>query len=584
MDKKLDIEKEKKKIKDLNGNKIEIVSSLLSLQVELPHNSTELTGFICGLDKDGDIAFLNFCKEALDNGVDVFRIAHLMQPVFPKLSTVEIDTLVDILDFFCIKMKGDMAAGLFHSAVEKRAEIEPDFPIKLEQKVLNHNNTDLLGYLVASYLGLAKNDSAEAFKRMYELINDEDSARKSYGLRGIGTIGKQNLNNKDEIVSTLKKYNNKTEPILAANSTYSTFKLVDDIEELKKEASKLSKSEIPEVQYEISSYLRFSGNCEEAWQQEILFNLLPNTESKNKGITDHYDSILYSAVHKNKNVDLVERFFNDWVRARKDEEIVKNKITDTFSMTFSLVSTNQSFVSKLLAKWFNEDEFRFHKSATHFVDYLKLHKVKPTFLDAEYLSEQDYESCLYMIRKILGYVFEFNHSISYICSFFQIKDIDEKLSNLIASVLVEHIGYNYLVKTIEYLENLDCSLFNNKVEGYVKAVVEKLSERLEENKSLEPINELRPEVDTMMKIEAARQKNFSKIMENTPRSSFLDFVTKVKIKEGRNWFSYMHGKYSEVSTMASYSESIELPKADVLDEVGAIIERQGFRAAKRGQK
>ena len=118
----------------------------------------------------------------------------------------------------------------------------------------------------------------------------------------------------------------------------------------------------------------------------------------------------------------------------------------------------------------------------------------------------------------------------------------------------------------------------------MKAVVEKLSERLEENKSLEPINELRPEVDTMMKIEAARQKNFSKIMENTPRSSFLDFVTKVKIKEGRNWFSYMHGKYSEVSTMASYSESIELPKADVLDEVGAIIERQGFRAAKRGQK
>ena len=57
-----------------------------------------------------------------------------------------------------------------------------------------------------------------------------------------------------------------------------------------------------------------------------------------------------------------------------------------------------------------------------------------------------------------------------------------------------------------------------------------------------------------------------------------------KIKEGIGWFSYMHGKYSEVSSMKNFSESIELPKADVLDEVGAIIERQGFRAAKRGQQ
>ena len=212
-------------------------------------------------------------------------------------------------------------------------------------------------------------------------------------------------------------------------------------------------------------------------------------------------------------------------------------------MTFTLLSVKSDFVSLLLAEWFNNDEFEFHKAATHLVDYLKLHKVKPVFLNKDYLSQLDYDSCLYTIRKILAYVFEFNHSINYVCSFFRLKNIDKKFSGLISSVLTEHIGYNYLGRTIEYLETFDTSKLDPIVDSYVKAVLEKLLERKQDIKSLTPINELRPEVDTMMKIENERQKSFALAMEKAPRSSFLDFVTKVKIKEGIGWFSYMHEKF-----------------------------------------
>lgn len=584
MEKVLDKNAEKLKIQNLNGDGEKTISHLLSLSVELPYESKQLPEFIKKLEQESEISFLSCCFEALEKKIDVFRIATLMKDTVLLLPKIDIPTLVEILIHFSVKMKGDMAAGLFHGTLQELVKNNPSLLNDLELEIEKKESNELIGYLLAIYIGYSLHDFSGGYLKIKSMIDSNDPEVKSFGLRGLGNLGDAVKEKESEVSKILIENNSNDNVQIASNSVFSTFRLLHYFDSLKSEALKLSLSDIAEVQYEVSSYLRFDNNYIEKWQKESILNLIPNIRSKNKGITDHIDSIMYSLLKKHNDYEFVKSILNLWVDSRTTSEIVKHKLDDTYRMATSVFVTNNEFISSLLTEWLNHDNFNFHKASSSIIDYLKLHKVKPVTLNLEYLETLDFESSLFMIRKILGFTIEFNYTATYLFSFFLRKDVSKELCNLIASVFIEHLGYNYPHKTIEFLNKSSLPKGNDIALKYIELVKKELEERKNQLESLERINELSPELDTMWKIENKRQKSMSKAMEGAREGSIFNFVTNISIKEGKSWFSYMHGQYSDVSTMAHISESIELPRADVLDVVGASMERQGFRIAKRGEK
>ncbi|MFA6238135.1 MAG: hypothetical protein WC635_12450 [Bacteriovorax sp.] len=584
LNKTLDAESEKTKIIAFENDGKKIISHLLSLQVELPNKSDQLSNFIYELDKEKHINFLESCYEALLKKADVFRVAHLMKSSFQLIEEIQIKLLVDILEIFTEKMKGDMTSGLFHEAIQVTAKTNFEFANNIELEIKQRTNIDLYGYLLVVYRGVSEANFALAYTKILALINDHNLGIKSYGLRGLGDLGVEIHSYKKEVVEILKNYNKHENRQVLSNSSYATFRHLHNFEELIEEVKLLSISDLGGVQFELAVYLMREEKNLNDWQQELLLNLFGRVRSEKKEVTNILDITLYSLVKKSKDFEFAKKVLNKWVSSRETREILKYKLDNTFPMTFPVFFTNNDFVSLLLAEWFNQDESKFHKATSAFVDYMKLHKIPPVYLQSDYIASLDFESSLYVIRKILGYTYDFDYTATFIYSFFSVQDTDSKLYHLISSVLIEHLGYNYPHKTISYLELKRQGESNDLALKSIELVLAELSARISQLRKLPRISELQPENDIVLKIEKKRQKSFSKAMESAREGSFFNFVTKITIKEGKSWFSYMHGKYSDVSTMTSFSDSIELPRADVLDVVGASMERQGFRMAKRGSE
>jgi hypothetical protein len=580
----INTEEEKSKILNLNGDGTKIISHLLSLSVELPYESDLLPKFIKELEDENNLNFLSACLHALESKADVFRVATLMKDTVLLLPNIDPSTLVEILNHFSIKMKGDMAAGLFHGTLQSLVRDNPSLASKLEQEIKLKETHDLLGYLLAIYVGVASKNFQDGYLKILAMINDNEPAIKSFGLRGLGSLEEEIKTKEEEVIKILISNNSSDNTQISANSVFSTFRLLRYFDSLQNEALKLSLSEVAEIQYEVSSYLRFDDNYLKDWQKEAILNVTKRTRSKNKGITDHLDSIMYSLQKKHSNFEFVKNILNLWIESRTTKEIIEYKIDDTFRMATTVFAVKKELMSPLLTEWFNHDNYNFHKAASCVVDYFKLHKIKPTELNTDYLKSLDYDSSLFMIRKILGFTHNFNYTATYLFSFFLNKDVSTDLCSLVSSVFIEHLGYNYPHQTIKFLEKNTEQESSSIASKYFELIKKELAERTQLLESLERINELRPELDTLWKIENKRQKSMSKAMEGAREGSIFNFATNISIKEGKSWFSYMHGQYSDVSTMAHISESIELPRADVLDVVGASMERQGFRIAKRGEK
>lgn len=155
MSKDINIHSEVKKLKSLHNDSQKVISHLLSLQVELPYESNQLIDLIKELHNNQNIDIVQCCKESLEQGLDVFRVADLLKKSIVKFEKIDTNFLVDALELFAEKMKGDMASGLFHSAIEELGKQDKETSINLEQEIISRSNEQILGYLIALYIGIS---------------------------------------------------------------------------------------------------------------------------------------------------------------------------------------------------------------------------------------------------------------------------------------------------------------------------------------------------------------------------------------------------------------------------------------------
>lgn len=576
-------EKELDELLQLRDQPEKLISEIIRLKMEFPFNSEVFEQILLSLVNKKKVDILKACYQAALKNEDVFRVAHLVKQSLPEFDLIPVDTLLDMLSFFAEKMKNDMASGLLMDSIKNLAIKKPDVASDIERAILNRKDTKVYSYLCSIFLGVAEKNAKEALDKFLAIINTDEDFLKAVGLRGLCQLKGLTESEYSKIVQLLTENSSNPNVIVSANATFSLCHLSNSSEDIQKLLIELTLIGPMEVKYEISNYLIFKQGDLNKNFEECFLNL-SSYDLSYHGITKSLDHVVYNLVTKSK-FELVKKFFDKWISNHSGKEHREYKFDELFSFSIHEIITKDILFSDLMFSWLNSDDSKFHHCLSEVVSYAKAHRIRAPKLNEDMLKGLTYDDALYIVRKILGYIFSFEYSVVFSFSLLKSPIEKDKLKSLIGSVLVENLGYNYHRKMVDFLNSVSTSDEYNEFEKTVaKACRDELLRREKAQLKLPVINEILPKLDDQMKIRSAFQKRMSESMKEAQgKSPLLGMISRVTIKEGRSWFSYYNGQYSEPSKMSHFSEGIDLPKADVLDEVGASLDRHGFRTAKRGQ-
>ncbi|MCW8830691.1 MAG: hypothetical protein OQK32_04125, partial [Gammaproteobacteria bacterium] len=205
-------------------------------------------------------------------------------------------------------------------------------------------------------------------------------------------------------------------------------------------------------------------------------------------------------------------------------------------------------------------------------------------LDKQLLKSLSYVDCLYICRKILGYVISSEYLCSLCFSVFDAFPRNKKIQGLIYEVFRFHIGASYPGKTIEFLKDVSSQTKSKNKKEVASQVVQDIENYYSQVDNLSKLKEMVAPRQRMHKIHIERNKKMAVAMEESQsKSPFMSMVSKVMIKHGTGSFYFMNGKYSEINKMGKFSTTMEIPHTEITHPVDSAMDSMNFRLARRGE-
>lgn len=563
----------------------ELITELLAIEHELPYGSQEFISPVVNFLNVTRVDIFAECANSLREGKDAFRIAELLVALFGDLQTLNIFSLQEFLQEYFHKTKNDFGVGRFYEPIKARSKNDANWGLEFAQEILNRKDERLYVFLMAAYLGVAQSDFTQGYDKLIQLIKSDEPYLQQNGLKALGQFAAvPDSQKKEELTEILLRYSADENENIAANAAFSLCRFASTSKLLEDKKIELSVTGKPAVRYEIVTHIwiTISDTKKISAADLTAIKNICNYDLQHRGITEKLDSLVYLLLTYDR-VNEVEQILNEWIVNHPIRVHLDSSFVELFDATVFQITKNQTFVTRVITKWLNSDDSRFHHVLSEVVSYMASLEMKKIELDLNLLSGFSYDDHLFIIRKIVGYILDFDISISLILSILRLAKFEKDVGDLVGSVLVEHIGYNYTHRTIKRLE-LEIESSSDRSEEILKLCIGELEQRGNELKSLNRSSEILPNSDHAIRLNKAFRKAMSNSMEESKaKSSFLSLVSQVSIKEGLSWFSFHHGQYHEPSKMGRFSHDLELPRKDVVDEIGALMERVGFRQAERGE-
>lgn len=565
-----------------NGS-VSFVTELLAIEHLLPFQDKGFIESTSDFLNARNLDLFRITAEAIKLGQDVFRVAYTLVQIFPHLKEIHPNSLLEFLKIYDEKTKNDLMSGQLFEPVRKRSAIQNDWALNLEQSILENEDKRFHTYLLSIYLGLADSNFDFGYSKIKTAYSSNVKELKTVGLRGIGLLGSLPEENKKESFDAILDGANDEDEIIAVNAAFSISRRYEEDLLLNEKRIELSKTSAPAIRYEILRQIQFKHGTLESSDVEIVKNLCVY-DLNLKGITDSLDSIVYFLLSKGQ-IEVAKDILATWVASHDLEDHRQYNFTEQFDSSIFEILKNGSLTELMVTEWFNSDDFRYHHVLQEIIAYMGVHGLRAAKLNLDILKTFNDVDFLYVVRKILGFTHDFDISISLVLSILELDSLTRKTASLVASVLIDHIGENYLIKTLDRL-NLE---IKNAADGTEKSIalntaITELQKRKDQRTALSDCVELRPNAEHQAELNKAFNKSMATSMKEARKKSVIQsLLTHVAIKSGVSWFSFYNGEYHEPSKMGSFSHGVELPKKDVLDEVGASFERAGFRLAKRGE-
>jgi len=513
------------------------------------------------------IDFFKLAHEALvkeDYQLDFWQIGNILTYLIPY-SKFDTQTIVN---FFTLAYNKEQVTSHHFRISQKLSESNRDISKELLDIFLKESDLYLIPHISAILVTLHNKYKESQFNTIINYIESDNDIRRKYGinylhlydftneeyeilLEKLIEIGKKQvkLYDRDLIYTTSDMLNKGYE-------SFSKLLLLYDIKNISNDL----KYDISQVLiYQMESYITTK------WYKEIFLSYA-NIDTEVR-IINNIEQILIEYLEKDEYI-FIETFLDSWIN---NSNIYNNELS-SFFVEFS---ENENF-SKYITNALNCENYKVHL-------FISKNSTK-TKLNKEVMETFTFDDFLYVCRKILGYFYEFDTQVEMIFSILSVENLSNEVKNLVVEILVNYLGENYSLDTIEYFDKLDEKVLNANEKDVKNIVLKSLNKRNDEWKELPRLKELNPPNHENRIISRVQGIVMSKAMLKSEENSFLSkLFTTIPIKHGRGWFSEFHDNFTEVSYMQNHSHSITVPTATRIHPIHYEFERYNFKLAKKGE-
>lgn len=552
---------------------------------EYQQENKTLPALVVNLNKKQNIDFCQLAVDAMNDNFRCFDAIHIFEDTLSDMN-LNLDSVLRLAESLFDRVQGDMVAYRQFKPFEDLITKQPEFARELLAELINQDKPYIVGYISRLYQGFSKENEHQIHKELCDLKGH----KSRYVLMAIadvlGELDYDPSKNKKLLKQTLSVFDDLENKNIEEINRILVFAYANLLKHTDKAKSKLisfSKSDKILLQGAITQVLfRLQDNHgNDEWFSKALVNL-SNVSCEYTGIIRDIDFVLEGLIKKNNNWALAESFFVEWL-LRSDYTSSDQKLSKLFGSTLVAFVNQKDLFSQLLTKFFNHDNFKIHNAAAEITSYCQLHKVNDLKLDRAILKQLSYDDCLFICRKILGYVI----APEYLCSLcFSVLDAfprNKDIQSLIYSIFSSHIGENHPGRTIDFLKMVLSETKSINKQNLASQVIEDIETYHAYMDELPRLKELAPARQKSLKIFRESAKKMEAAMVDAQKDSIVSMIaTKIIMKQGTGSFHFMGGAYSEISKMGKFSEQIEIPHSEVTHPVDAALERMNFRLAKRG--
>lgn len=545
-----------------------------------------LPELIIKLNKENGIDFCQIAADAIRAGFRCFDVAPVLEDALPSLD-MHVSSVLQLTECLFEGMQGNMMAFRQFKPFEGLVAKQPDFARRLLTELLKQDKPYIVGYVSNLYKNLSKNNEHEIHKELCALKAHKSKYVLIAVADALGSLDYKSSKNQSLIMQTinvLQELEEKESDEINRVIAFAYMSLLDYSEHAKMKIVELSESEQFLVQGGVSHVLFLTQEKygKEPWFSDALLHL-SNVSCDHKGIMDDLDCILAGLIENNDNWDLAEIFFIAWL-LQSDYHSKKVRLSELFDSTFAAFINRHANFEKLLTTLFNHDDFVIHRAVSEIVSYCHVHKVSHLKLDKIILKSLSYEDCLYICRKILGYVVPPESLCSLCFSILEALPRNKEIQGLIYSIFTSHIGDSYPGRTIEFLKNASSITRSKNQKHVADQAVQDLERYCLQRNNLSKLKELITPKQNAQKIFLEDNKKMSAAMEEAQKNSIVSMISsRIVLKHGTGSFHFMQGQYSEISKMGAFSTKFEMPHTEITHPVDTALERMNFRLAKRGQ-
>jgi len=534
------------------------------------HNTARVDGYAWGW-------------KAIEDGVDVFDVLHVMEGAIPHFTTASAQSICDFFAGHYEKVKNDLAGGILYAKLPSWLATMPQTAHALRQIHESSPKEPSASVYGCALHGLILHSFHEGFPLAFKLAQSPTVMISGPALNTLGLVDYTNPTQPEALDQVIELcagiLRTPGHPQLGA-VTRTLGRLLPKSEiRIVPLLHEAASAEEPAALYALSETLfRLGDELREHEWFWPLFMQLTAAKAEHKGIIDNIDMVLMGWVRHPKKQKLVLEFLNAWIGHQPIEVIQDGALERLLNSTLHHIKEDLVLLIRAITAWLSHDDVRYPMVASQVISHLYKPTSKPLMLDLVILDSLDPNEILFLARRILGFIIDCDAQINMIFSLLRTRDAKVRTFGLAKEILLDHIGYDYPYQTMGFLKKHQDSETDKDIGELCLEITTALNTRMEALNSLPWLKELVPISAKTHRFVRERGKQMHKAIDEANKDSiWRQLASHVVLKAGRRTFQNIRDHYTAPMELKEMSHSIALPYSEISDPGGAAIKRILFR-------
>ncbi len=541
------------------------------------------------LHNGGQLDAYSWGREAIEAGVGVFNVLHVMQGAVLHFRNARAESIFEFFAGHYERVKNDLAGGLVYPQLQAWFALHPDVACEVKRLHEEHPEERSGSLYACSLHGLVLHDFQSGFALLAAASRSPNLTMAGPAVLVLGLIDygdpshREALNETVQLCTTIARTPGhpllgtavRTLSRLVNLDEHVIFGLLDEV----------GKTAAPEALYALSDFLWREEKSvgEKDWFWSLVLHLTSVT-TQQKGILSNLDMMFMGWMRDPVKRERALEFMNIWISKQPSDALKPGGLEASFPSTVHRLAEQPAALNRALTGWLLHDDSRYPLVVHNLASRLNSKGPTSLELDVAIIDELTQDEIRFLLRRILGYIIGDKLQIQLVFSLVRTRDAKERSFGWVTSTLQDQVGYDYPYQTIEYLkERQRAENESEEIKTLSAEIATELQRRLDALDALPYLKEFRPSSVKSRRFLMERHRQMNKVVEEASKNSiWRQIATHIPLKAGRRTFQTIQGRYTTPTELKEVSHSVPLPRSEIADPAGSARERLLFRNSKKG--